>query len=328
MTIFGFAIEEVVEDLYRILLPQPSHIPLPFAMPVSVYVLKGSSPALINTGHPLKQDALEAALETIDLSLGNITKVVSTGRAPDLAGGTFCKEHYLLSAPEAGSTLLADHFSELRLKLRQDLDDLRKNPLFKDHSTTGDKALFEKYLPDSLTGHPVIPLAEGQEITLGDRTFTIFDAPGPTPGNMVLLEKGGGLLFSGDLCQYEPLLLESPSQLLNTLRKLDDPDLGYTKLLLPSHGHMDVYIQRAYRSEVLQINMMLNNITFMLPSEPISTPELVIRDLGYVPRDLVRFLGTCRRLTAFLQEIVRQEAMLCRGSGIWTQYALGFEVEA
>lgn len=48
------------------------------------------------------------------------------------------------------------------------------------------------------TNHPGEPLAEGDELTLGDTALRVIATPGHTPGGICLYSEADALLFSGD----------------------------------------------------------------------------------------------------------------------------------
>lgn len=50
-------------------------------------------------------------------------------------------------------------------------------------------------------------VGEGDEISLGDRRFTVLHTPGHSPGGISLLEQATGILFSGDAV-YDDVLLD------------------------------------------------------------------------------------------------------------------------
>jgi glyoxylase-like metal-dependent hydrolase (beta-lactamase superfamily II) len=50
------------------------------------------------------------------------------------------------------------------------------------------------------------PVADGQVFDLGGRTIEVIAVPGHTRGTIVLLDRGGRLVFSGDACNVNTLL--------------------------------------------------------------------------------------------------------------------------
>ncbi len=71
---------------------------------------------------------------------------------------------------------------------------------------------------------------EGDVFSLGGRSLEVIGLPGHTPGSLALLDRGNGLLFSGDAIGSEIVWMQLPGcstltaylQTLNKLRALDD----------------------------------------------------------------------------------------------------------
>jgi glyoxylase-like metal-dependent hydrolase (beta-lactamase superfamily II) len=85
------------------------------------------------------------------------------------------------------------------------------------------------YDPASYTLVPAPPtgtIDEGDEVSLGDRTFTVLHTPGHSPGGISLHEEETGILFSGDAIYDDVLLDELPGSdipdYLRTVRRLRD----------------------------------------------------------------------------------------------------------
>ena len=88
---------------------------------------------------------------------------------------------------------------------------------------------WEGYDPASYTLVPAPSSAtidEGDELSLGNRAFTVLHTPGHSPGGISLLERATGILFSGDAVYDDALLDELPGSdipdYLLTMRRLRD----------------------------------------------------------------------------------------------------------
>ena len=80
-------------------------------------------------------------------------------------------------------------------------------------------------------------VAEGDELDLGDRRLRVIELPGHTPGSIGLVDKGEGVLFSGDAA-YEGGLIDTlpesdVARYLDTMERLRD--LSVEKVY-PGHG--------------------------------------------------------------------------------------------
>jgi hydroxyacylglutathione hydrolase len=89
-------------------------------------------------------------------------------------------------------------------------------------------------------GHEFGDLNDGDSIDLGGRSVAVIAVPGHSPGSVALLEKPGGLLFTGDSvlpCVWVHLEESSPlSGFLASLRRLQSRRSEITGIL-PAHGH-------------------------------------------------------------------------------------------
>jgi hypothetical protein len=86
------------------------------------------------------------------------------------------------------------------------------------------------------------------------------------------------------------------------------------QLLLPAHGAPMRSHVRAFRSLNLFVNNLMSNIQYALDG-PRSIAEIRSRDLGYVPRDLIRFAGSARMAYAVLEELHRVGVAVREGEG-------------
>ena len=99
-------------------------------------------------------------------------------------------------------------------------------------------------------------LADGEELTLGNKKFLIIHTPGHTPGSASFLLQAGGknLLFAGDTVLYDYRLgwqgnpYADNRQYLFSLKRLDEFTYGagrvWWDILLPGHG--TIAMDRAY----------------------------------------------------------------------------------
>ena len=87
------------------------------------------------------------------------------------------------------------------------------------------------------------PLWEGDEITLGGRTFEVVLIPGHTPGSIALLDAAHRLLIGGDSVQTGAIFMFGPGRNLpayiESMKKLDAMR-GRYDLVYPSHGEVPV----------------------------------------------------------------------------------------
>jgi len=82
-------------------------------------------------------------------------------------------------------------------------------------------------------------LREG-ELHLGEKTFSIYETPGHSPGSLSIHWPERKILFTGDLVFYEGIgrtdfLEGNPKAIKNSIERMSRLD---TELLLPGHGEM------------------------------------------------------------------------------------------
>ena len=98
----------------------------------------------------------------------------------------------------------------------------------------------EKALPPVMTAGPLcrtLSYGEGDELTLGGLTFTVWETPGHTPGSVCL--KFGDVLFTGDTlfarsCGRVDFPGSSPAQMKASLARLAAVTENLT--IYPGHG--------------------------------------------------------------------------------------------
>ena len=80
---------------------------------------------------------------------------------------------------------------------------------------------------------------DGERLDLGGRSLEVIRTPGHTPDSICLLDRGNGLLFTGDTYYSGEIYLWSPetnvADYISSIDKLVSLEHGL-KLLLPAHG--------------------------------------------------------------------------------------------
>ena len=104
-------------------------------------------------------------------------------------------------------------------------------------------------------------IREGDVLDLGDRSLTVWELPGHTPGSLGFYESARGLLFCGDMVSERPLFLQFPYSDLAAFGKsmrriVSGPEAVGT--LLCCHGNPIQPPQQAERLRILA-ELILNN---------------------------------------------------------------------
>lgn len=85
----------------------------------------------------------------------------------------------------------------------------------------------------------IIPVKEGDEIDLGDRTLFIIDIPGHTPGSIAILDRKYRVLISGDSVQNSNIFMfgerRNLHDFINSMKHLKEYDGTYDEIY-PMHG--------------------------------------------------------------------------------------------
>ncbi len=210
-------------------------IPLPLSPgTLSVYLVCGSSLALIDTGYTYTLPDLARALRTLGLSLGDIDVILMThghadhvGACAEVGGGSTARallhgaDHELVGGVEAHLSSPVDLLDTMRALGRE-----------------SDATTREAFLRSSVGAATAVTetVADGDVIDLGARRrLRVVHTPGHTPGSVVLYSESDGIAFTGDAVQgwggrpgvlplyFDPSAYEAS---LCRLRELDPPMLA------------------------------------------------------------------------------------------------------
>jgi glyoxylase-like metal-dependent hydrolase (beta-lactamase superfamily II) len=105
-------------------------------------------------------------------------------------------------------------------------------------------AEFDRYCSGGKrTAEGLIPLWEGDRITVGDYTFEVILIPGHTPGSIALLERNKRFLIGGDTVQNDAIFMFGPGRnmpaFIHTVEKLEKMADCFD-VIYPSHGSLTV----------------------------------------------------------------------------------------
>jgi len=321
----SYAVTPVAESVWQIMLPNPS-APPPFNAPTNVYLFGGHAPALVGTGHPHVQAALDEALASLGVARRSIRRVVALDWSPDQLGAAEAFPHADLFARSPDLCEPAD-YAAFAASERRWLS-ARVTPLLE--SERWGASLDGAELPQALDDYlgatlsrraEVIPLRGGHTLALGSRRFEVREASGPYPGHIVLTELGDELMLSGRLVTDSPWgdpWVRDVSQLILTVEGVFDA-ARQARLLLPTVGRVETdpswHIRRVNR----HMTSLLSNLPTVLVRSK-TAPEVVYRDLGYIPRHPVRFALTASRYQAYFDELIRTGVVFMHGDGIFAEY--------
>jgi glyoxylase-like metal-dependent hydrolase (beta-lactamase superfamily II) len=318
----SYASWDVRADLTALVLPKPG-LPAPFGTPSNVYLLHGPQPALLGTGHPRSRGALLAALAERGLAPRDIRRVAALDWSPDQLGNAalFGRASCFVLSPDLQAPARYGAWVEgQRAGWLDDGRALRQDPAFEAAMPWEPfEAAVEAYFADTPTALDMIPVRDGHALRLGQRLWEVVDTPGPCEGHMALLDRADRTLCAGRLSverMYGDLQVQAVQPYLRSVERVFDLK---PRLALPSAGRPDEdgagLLRRANRS----LTTRLSNLPFVLQGV-VTAPELLRRDLGYLPSQLGRALEAIRTTQACLDELVRTGATRHEGRGVWARY--------
>jgi glyoxylase-like metal-dependent hydrolase (beta-lactamase superfamily II) len=232
-------VEQIKPNLYRIVVPLPDS-PL---QSINSYLVKAPGRNLIiDTGmlRPECEQALRAGLDELDVDLTETDLFITHVHADHLG--------LVGKLATAGSKV---YFNRPDGDL---IDDFRRNPgafieKMIDHAIRGGFSRSE--VEESLRKHPGMRysspdlppfhiLADEDELTIGEYSFTVVATPGHTPGHLCLYEPSHKLLLSGDhvLGDITPNISvwrDDDDSLGSYLESLDKVAALDVDLVLPGH---------------------------------------------------------------------------------------------
>ena len=281
---------EPAPAVFRLVLP----LPFPGLDRVNAFALTGEEPALIDCGMHLPDEAdhgwddLVAALETCDLRPGDVKRLVITHPHID---------HYGMAArfvEESGCELVMHAEADTDLAMYRDPEAIaaRVRSLFSDHGITDEAELAELTAFEDwrrfLSGvvEATNPVADGDTVMAGDRTWQVVYTPGHAHGHICLWDPEDRLLVSGDhlLPTITPHIdfkrgeTDNPlGDFLESLAKVEKLDPA---MVLPGHGHP--FEEGAERARIIQRHhdRRLGSILQVIRRQPCSAEKITEEIFG------------------------------------------------
>ncbi len=129
----------------------------------------------------------------------------------------------------------------LVLHTHGDGDHTANDALFSDIYAHPDEfPVIHQFRPD-LKAH-LHPIGNGTSFDLGNRTLSVVEAPGHTPGSICLLDRQNRILFSGDTISYGPVFLFGSHRDIHTYRNTLTSlmEMGGFDTIYPCHNSCPV----------------------------------------------------------------------------------------
>lgn len=318
-----YALEQIEDNLWQIMLPKPQLGHLPYARPNNVYVITGANPTLINAGHVSQHEALKDALEQVGVPAWRVERIVATSWEPDCIGGAYhFKDASLfafspdLSEPSDYELWQSKQRAE-RLEFARALVDFEGYE--RELSLEQYEALLGGYFDPRVRTLPVIPLRDGYTVRAGELALKVVHCPGPAPGHVMLHEAERAWLFSGDLLQEGmPERLASVQEFVQGLERVQSIP---AKVLLPNRGIVDRDGAFTLKYAIHFLNSFVTNVPLAVHKSP-TLLEFVARDLGMEPSDELRYVETLRVYHTLLEELGRARLLDVQGHGLARRYGV------
>jgi glyoxylase-like metal-dependent hydrolase (beta-lactamase superfamily II) len=299
-----YGIEELTDSVVQIALPPHADIPLPWGYPHSVYLLRGESPSLIDTGHPTASDALLEALRALDVAPERIHRILLTGTSPGCVGNLslFPRALPVCTKPSIERPLGA---TELELeRISTIIDELLLEPTAPDD---WDREVFDEQFAPSFRDAGGLPkdsmlVADGDAVAAGQFIFDALAVSGSFGSTTVYYAADKRVLFPGSIANVRPRpMIRDATALLESLDKIESLSTG---TLYPSQGTAVDAVHTQFRSAHLYVTNLRTNLQYLL-NEPRTAGQLAAGDLGYWPKELIRFAGLALTFRQLLEEHVR-----------------------
>lgn len=293
-----YGLHRVDDTLSHIALPPGGDLPLPWGHPHGVWVLHGPTDvALVDTGFATAGPALEAALAELGVAPVDVGRVLLTGVRPEQTGNVHRFERAGVFALDASSAprALARATAERAASTARAL--LAWDQAHADWSADDIDRFVEAWPSCAPERVSAAAVGDGGRVRAAGRTLELIATPGVGPGAAAWWDAERGDLFAGR------------SLVFHTLPDIDDIDAYTDSLarlteLTPSRvcaawGGVTRNHAIAFRSLSLHVNNLLSNVQYVIRGRR-TAAEVAAGDLGYVPRDLMRFAGNVLRFQAIL----------------------------
>ncbi len=312
-----YGLYEITPQLVQITLPPPANIPLPFGHPYAVYLIRGTTFAMVDTGFKGSRPALLAAFAELGVSPLQISKVLLTHGEPSATGNVSLFERAMvIGHPGGNAPELEKAIEEVRYEA-----DLLLSLSDKPESWTQDtvdrfEAAYRAERPDAF---PLLEVDDGAVVQVAGRRTRVLHTPG-VASTAISYDVDGTWLFVG------PTMVIVPEPEIQDSQAFADSVGRLTKiepqLVLPAYGGVIHTFHWHYRSISLYVNNLLSNFQFVL-KRPLSAAELILKDLGRQPNDLIRLAATIRRSRVLLTDLTEAGILTTSGDGAARRYVLG-----
>ncbi len=322
-----YHIHTIADGVVQIELGKPDGLAESIARPTNVYLLRGETCALINTGHSSQVQSLLAAIREAGITPAHIERVLYTSWDVESVGGASYfpqADHFVLSPdmiqPSNLEKLVAKRRSEF-LRLAKKIDsELAKSDLVDKISSYEDVETFTSwYYPTAAELFRCIPLRDGQFVRAGNLEFEVMATSGPSSGNLSLYNAENSWLFSGNFALSG--MPDEISEVQRYLISLERMMKRKVEQVFPTYGAPQGRGNWTLGGAMRFMNSFLTSAPQALVKSP-TILEFIALDLGYMPEDLVEVVFLYRKYHALFEELVRTQTMAAEGEGLERRYGI------
>ncbi len=314
-----YGLQTIADGLVQITLPPlDARVGLPFGTPYNVFLLDGPAPTLVDTGLAGAATALKAALAELGIAPESIGRVLLTSGRPDAFGNAalFPNASFVAaSAPASWSAHATESVRPYIQIARELLDGPETNPEWS--VDTIDE--FEAAMSGELVELDPLIAPDGARVATARGPVIIRHAPGVDPHAACFIDTARNQIFAGaTVVPPSTVRVQSPKSYGISLQAISalTPDFVFS-----AHGAVQTSYYAIFRSLNLSVSNLVQNMPFALQG---ATPvaRIAYNDVGYWPRDLIRFAATVHRFKVMLDELVLSGVAAVSGEGAWAEYTM------
>lgn len=315
----------IADGIVQIELGKPDGLAESIARPNNVYLLRGDTCALINTGHSSQIQSLLTAIREAGITPAHIERIIYTSWDVESLGGASYfpqADHFVLSPDMIQPSNLEKQVAKRRsefLRLAKKIERELAKPESEDegarYAAAEDFASW--YYPTAADLFRCIPLRDGQFVRAGNLEFEVMATSGPSSGNLSLYSAENSWLFSGSFAiSGLPTEISEVQGYLISLERLMKCKV---EQIFPTYGSPQGRGNWTLGGAMRFLNSFLTSAPQALVKSP-TILEFIELDLGYLPEDLVEVVFLYRKYHALFEELVRTQSMAAEGEGLERRY--------
>lgn len=297
-----YGIYRFSDSVSQIVLPPHDDTALPWGYPHAVYVLHGTNPVLVDTGHGSAEHALLDALRVLEVTPERVHRILLTGTSPSCVGNL---KRFPRALPVRTQALGDSGVSKTELELER-LELVVSELLCEPNAPSTWKrsefdAFAKRYRASAAVPEDMMIVADGDAVAAAGFMFDTLSVGGALGTSTVYYAADKRYLFGSDIVNVSPRpILRDSGLLLDSLRKLASLSTG---TLFPAHGAITTQCGGRFRSAHLYTTNLRTNLQYLLRT-PSSAAELAAGDIGYWPVEFLRFAGLTVQYRQLLEEMV------------------------